>query len=113
MMLAEPAMTAINPVSRDLSRLKETTGKVVGSVFLGEMMKSMRENPLKGKYGHGGRGEEIFSAQLHGVLAERAGGTLQKGLGDVIYKRLARQQELISRAAKSGDRAADTYGGDQ
>lgn len=84
-------------VGRDLSRLKQTAGQVVGSVFFGTMLKMMHESPLKGKVGHGGRGEEVFAAQLHGVLAERAGTAMQRGLGEVLYKRLEHQQELVSR----------------
>jgi hypothetical protein len=82
--------------TRDLDRLREVTGKVVGSVFFGTLLKTMRESELKGAYGHGGRGEEIFSAQLHGILAERMGARLQPGLGNAVYDRLQRQQRGIS-----------------
>ncbi|MBI1827728.1 MAG: hypothetical protein HY287_06115 [Planctomycetes bacterium] len=83
--------------TRDLHRLKQTAGQVVGNVFFGTLLKMMRESPLKGKYGHGGRGEEVFAGQLDGVLAEKAGTALKRGLGDVLYTRLAHQQELISK----------------
>lgn len=83
-------------VVRDLDRLRQLTGQVVGSVFFGTLLKTMRESELKGAYGHGGRGEEIFSAQLHGILAERMGATMRTGLGRAVYDRLERQQEGIS-----------------
>jgi len=83
-------------VARNLDRLREVTGQVVGSVFFGTLLKTMRESELKGAYGHGGRGEEIFSAQLHGILAERMGATMRTGLGSAVYDRLHRQQEGIS-----------------
>ncbi len=90
-------------VARDLKRLREATGTVVGSVFFGTLLQQMRESKLKGPYGHGGRGEEIFAAQLHGILAERAGNTVQRGLAQAIYRRLEAQQSRISRnAALSG-----------
>ena len=84
-------------VPRDLARLRKVTGEVVGSVFFGTLLKTMRESNLKGAYGHGGRGEEVFAAQLHGILAERMGGATERGLGDAIYRALEPQQELISR----------------
>ena len=83
-------------VSQHLQRLREATGQVVGNVFFGEMFKSMRESPFRGEYGHGGRGEEIFSAQLHGILAERIGMTVSGGLGDALYEALKPQQERMS-----------------
>ena len=102
----DTSMTA-GPVLKDLQRLKQTAGQVVGSVFFGTLLKEMRESPLKGKFGHGGRGEEVFGAQLHGVLAEKAGTALQKGIGQVLYEKLAHQQQLISAVrmqnASSGD----------
>ncbi len=67
--------------------LRQATDELVGSVFFGEVFKAMRESTLKGKYGHGGRGEEIFSAQLHEVLAKNMGRSARLGLGDAIYRR--------------------------
>jgi hypothetical protein len=83
-------------IRRDVGRLRETVGQVVGSVFYGTLLKTMRDSKLKGPYGHGGRGEEIFAAQLHGLLAERAGASTSRGLGDALLGRLERQQRLIS-----------------
>ena len=83
-------------VVEDLRQLKEVTGKVVGSVFFGTLLKSMRDATLKGDYGHGGRGEEAFSAQLHNIYAESVGTSMQSGIGDTIYQRLEHQQELYS-----------------
>jgi Rod binding domain-containing protein len=80
----------------DLQRLKEATGQIVGSVFYGTLLKSMRESELKGAYGHGGRGEEVFAAQLHGMWAERMGEASNGGLTDVLYRRLEHQQRLMS-----------------
>jgi hypothetical protein len=66
--------------------LKAVVNELVGSVFFGEVFKSVRESKLKGEYGHGGRGEEIFSAQLHDVLAKKMGRSTQLGLNDAIYR---------------------------
>jgi hypothetical protein len=86
-----------DPVACDLERLRKTVGQVFGSVFYGTLLKTMRESELKGPYGHGGYGEEVFSAQLHGLLAERAGTSMHNGLVDAVYEALAQQQELISK----------------
>ena len=83
-------------VTRDLSRLREVTGKVVGNVFFGSMLKMMRDSKIKGTVGHGGRGEEVFSGQLHGILSERMGEKAHGGVVGALYKQLERQQQLIS-----------------
>lgn len=84
-------------VERDLERLKEAAGQVVGSVFYGTLLKTMRESELKGPYGHGGRGEEVFAAQLHTIWAERMGTETRGGLGEVLYRHLSRQQTLVGK----------------
>jgi hypothetical protein len=81
----------------DLERLRKTAGEVVGSSFFGTLLKMMRNDPFKGKYGHGGRGEEAFAGQLHGVIAERLGTAIQRGPGEAVYQHLAKQQERASR----------------
>jgi len=78
-----------------LTRLREATGEVVGSVFYSTMMKTMRESKLGGKFGHGGRGEEVFAAQLHDLLAQRMGKSQSGGLADAIYAKLAPQQKRM------------------
>jgi hypothetical protein len=42
----------------------------VGETFYGQMIKSMRSTVGKPAYFHGGRGEEVFRAQLDQTLAE-------------------------------------------
>jgi len=81
----------------NLTKLKELTGRVVGSVFFGEMLRAMRESKIKGTFGHGGRGEEVFSAQLHDLLAERMGQSRGNGLANLLYERFQHQQTLVTR----------------
>jgi hypothetical protein len=90
-------LSADEVVQRDLKRLRHAAATVVGTVFFGTLLKTMRESRLRGPFGHGGRGEEIFSAQLHGLLAERAGTSFKGGLGDAVYRSLEAQQQRISR----------------
>ncbi len=89
-------------VARDLDRLRDVTGRVVGSVFFGTLLRTMRQSEMKGPYGHGGRGEDVFAAQLHDLLAERMGQTMRSGLGEVLYDRLQRQQQRISAGRHAG-----------
>ena len=94
------APTATSPaVQSELARLRALTARVVGSVFYGTLLKTMRASELRGPYGHGGRGEEIFAAQLDGILAERMGTAARGGFQDVLYHALEGQQARISRPA--------------
>lgn len=79
-----------------LEPLRQATGQVVGSVFYGTLLKTMRESKLKGPFGHGGRGEEVFAAQLHGLWAERMGEATDRGIAETLYRRLERQQRLVN-----------------
>jgi len=99
------AGSAPSAVPRDLVRLREATGKLTGSVFFGTLLRTMRNSAMQGPFGHGGRGEEIFAEQLHGVLAERVGSATQSNFGDIVFKHLQRQQRTISeaRAARKDD----------
>ena len=86
----------------DLERLREAAGQVVGSVFFGAMLRTMRESTRKPVYGHGGRGEEVFAAQLHDLLAERTASTRRMDLGEELYRRLEKQQRLITARREAG-----------
>jgi Rod binding domain-containing protein len=81
-----------------LAKLREAVDQVVGSVFYGTLLRTMRSSQLKGPYGHGGRGEEVFGAQLDQVLAERAGRARGYGLTDAVVRQLAEQQLRVDRA---------------
>lgn len=84
-------------VKQDLTALRDAIGKVVGSTFFGTLLKSMRESKLSDPYIDGGRGEEVFAEQLHGMYAERLGTSISKGsIVEAMYKRLATQQKRIS-----------------
>lgn len=89
-----------------LDELRVATGRVVGSLFFGTLLKTMREAGIQGEYGHGGRGEEVFAAQFHGLLAERMGERMHDGLADQLYRHLAKQQSLMSDRAKESEDSA-------
>lgn len=88
-----------------LRRLRESTDALVGQVFFGALLAQMRGSPLKGKYGHGGRGEEVFAAQLDLTVAERAGRGQRAGLSETLYRHLARQQERMIQAEQTRQEA--------
>lgn len=94
-LFAVPQSTPYKPSDDALMRLRTATGQVVGSVFYGQLLASMRNSPLRGTIGHGGRGEEVFEAQLHGALAERIG-RRTSGLSEVLFEHLADQQKRLS-----------------
>jgi Rod binding domain-containing protein len=93
-----PATKVQSTVQRDLDRLREVSGRVMGSVFFGTLLKTMRNSTLKGAYGHGGRGEEVFAAQLDEILAERVGTANSLGLTRVLFDRFQGQQQRVSQA---------------
>lgn len=82
-----------------LNQLRQVAGQVVGSVFYGKLLQTMRDSTLKGEYGHGGRGEEIFQAQMDQILAEEAGQARGFDLAEAIYRRF--EDQVSSLAARS------------
>lgn len=68
-------------------QLRKTVDELVGTVFFGPVFKAMRESRLKGPYGHGGQGEAIFNAQLHGILAKKIGQSGSFGINEALYRR--------------------------
>ncbi len=78
------------------SRLREVADQVVGQIFYGTMLRQMRKSAFKGKYGHGGRGEEVFQAQLHDVLATRAGGARGNSVTEAIVGRYQKAADAMA-----------------
>ncbi len=69
------------------TKLRDTIDQVVGAAFYGPLLASARNSTLKSDVGRGGRGEEVFKAQLDQVLAEHAGGATNASINDVLYAR--------------------------
>ncbi len=71
--------------------LRKTVGEMIGATFFGSMLKMAHNSRLEGKYGHGGRGERVFRAQLDQQFAQLAGGRLSNtSLVNAICDRLCR-----------------------
>ncbi len=84
---ASNAAVGAKPAAKQTA-LKNTVDEVVGTLFFGEVFKAMRNSRLKGAYGHGGRGEEIFAAQLHDTLAKRMSHNARLGINEALYRRM-------------------------
>ena len=73
--------------------LRESINEFIGLAFYGPMFKMMRNSAIKGDFGHGGRGEEVFQAQLDMELASRAGKASQSSLSEAFYTRMKRASD--------------------
>ncbi len=76
-------------VAKAHGELREAINEVIGSVFFAPMLRTMRSSSIKGSFGHGGRGEEIFQGQLDQMLSERAGKATSFELSDVLFNRFS------------------------
>ncbi len=82
--------------------LRERVGEFVGNVFYGTLMKQMQSSKLKGKYFHGGRGEEVFQGQLNMELARRMGQAVGDPIAEKMYASFVRNEK-----GKQGATAVD------
>ncbi len=117
-MVAQTNSTAATPVQPVASsRLKQAADEIVGSVFYGTMLRQLRASEFKGKYGHGGRGEEVFQAQLDQILAKEMGRGKNANISEAIVKRYERnaihadsvrerQQAAIAQAQRDAQQLA-------
>ena len=87
-------------VAKAHGKLREAINQVIGSVFFGPMLRTARSSSLKGSFGHGGRGEEIFQGQLDQMMAERAGEATRFELADVLFNRFSTAAAHRSQNAK-------------
>lgn len=72
--------------------LRENVGEFVGNVFYGTLMRQMQNSKLKGKYLHGGRGEEVFQSQLNMEYAKRMGRSPNDPIANRIYDAMTRNR---------------------
>jgi hypothetical protein len=79
------------------AELKKHFTQFVGETFYGQMIKAMRSTVGKPAYFHGGRGEEVFRAQLDQTLAEHMTVATADRFADPMFQRqfprLSLQQE--------------------
>jgi len=75
---------------------RKTVGEFVGNAFYGTLLKQVQEAKIKGPFGHGGRGEEVFNGQLTLELAKRMGQAQNNPLTDRMYKAIAKRAGTLS-----------------
>lgn len=73
------------------AELRRSAEELVGITFFQTLLQSAHNSRLKGEYGHGGRGEEIFMQRFDAILGEQLGSSSRFALVDAIYERLARR----------------------
>ena len=85
----ELAQLAANaPAAADgQSELRERFTQFVGETFYGQMIKAMRSTVGKPAYFDGGRGEEVFRAQLDQKLAEHMTKATADRFADPLFHR--------------------------
>ena len=89
--LASTASEAQRENQTKLAELRHAAEQLVGITFFQTLLQSAHNSTLKGEIGHGGRGEEMFTAQLDVIFAERAAESSRFGLVDEIYARMAKR----------------------
>ncbi len=82
--ISPTAATSANTQQRN-AKLRQMVNDFVGVTFFEPMLKTAHNSVLKGKYGHGGRGEEIFQGQLDAELAKDIGRGVRTSLADRLY----------------------------
>lgn len=71
-------------------KLREQVGDFVGTIFYGTLLSQMQDSKIKGKYFHGGRGEDIFKGQLYMEYAKRIGRSPNDPMSNHIFESMTR-----------------------
>jgi Rod binding domain-containing protein len=83
------AQTLRKPVTQDEQQaLRAAAEKFVGQTFFAPMLRQMRNSPFKNEVLSGGRGGEVFSSMLDGMISERMGRGAGGQLVDALVKHL-------------------------
>lgn len=88
-----PKAPQLNAKSVEDPKLREKVGEFVGNVFYGTLLRQMQDSKLKGKYFHGGRGEDVFKGQLNMELAKRMGQSKADPIANSMYDAFVRSAE--------------------
>ena len=94
----------VAPSSEQILRYNALRKKVesfVGQTFFGQLLKQMRESPFKSDLFNGGRGGEMFTSMLDGVIAERMGRGAGSKIVNAVVKRFEPQTYKWMKANKT------------
>ncbi len=86
--------------------LRDLVGDFVGNVFYGTLLRELQNSTIKGKYLHGGRGEDVFRGQLNMELAKRMGRAPNDPIANHMHAALTRFYRIDSGADSSGGASA-------
>jgi flagellar protein FlgJ len=75
------------PPGNDEQRLRKAAAQMEG-VFLGELLKALRETVPEGGVIDGGSAESIFTEMMDAHLAEVTAARQSLGLGDALFRQL-------------------------
>jgi Rod binding domain-containing protein len=73
--------------NRPNDELRQHFTQFVGETFYGQMIKAMRSTVGKPAYFHGGRGEEVFRAQLDQTLSQHMTAATADRFADPMFQR--------------------------
>ena len=85
--------------------IRTKVGEFVGSIFYGTLLREAQKSTLKGKYMHGGRGEEVFKGQLNEELARKLGRSQNNPITDRLSESIERR--LLNAGGASIGQQAD------
>ena len=74
--------------------VRAQVGEFVGNIFYGTLLREAQKSSLKGKYMHGGRGEEVFQGQLNQELAKKLGQAKNNPVADRLTKEIEHHLKL-------------------
>lgn len=83
----EPPKAISDYKAKELSRLKETAEQME-SIFVGQMLKTMRQNIGKTNLVHGGMAEDIFQDMLYEKYSETMAKSQSFGIAEAIVSQL-------------------------
>lgn len=84
--------------ANDEQRLRRAAAEMEG-VFLGELLKALRETVPEGGVIDGGSAESVFTEMLDAHLATVAAVRQGRGLGDALFRQLSRLLPAETQAA--------------
>jgi Rod binding domain-containing protein len=83
----QPNFGAAKAANQPNDELRQAFTQFVGEAFYGQMIKAMRSTCGKPAYFHGGRGEEVFRAQLDQTMAEHMTEATADRFADPLFQR--------------------------
>lgn len=106
-MVLQPVLAApsVDAAPASSPELRSTFRRLVGQVFYGQLLKSLRQGAGKPAYLHGGQAEDLFQAQLDQQLVEAFSERADNPWFEELFQQFERQ---VSRPGPDGNTPSDT-----